>query len=73
MVELGKKYRDSLTGHEGTATSRTEYLHGCVRVCLESGGDSGPAEHWFDEQRLTDKSPATSGGQRPAPPARRAG
>jgi hypothetical protein len=35
-IELGKKYRDRVTGFEGIATSRHEYLNGCVRISLTS-------------------------------------
>lgn len=71
-VELGKVYRDSLTGYEGTATARFEYLYGCIRICLETCIDGKPDERTFDEQRLTDKPAATSGGPRPSPPKREA-
>ena len=75
-VQLGEKYRDTLTGYEGTATSRSEYLYGCVRVCLEGPDKDGkPDEYYFDEQRLvavsTDQpvtTTATTGGsRRPTP------
>jgi hypothetical protein len=74
-VHLGEEYVDSITGFQGTATARTEYLYGCVRVVLEGVGKDGTPEEWvFDEQRLITPagvSPtltATSGGSRPAPP-----
>lgn len=69
-VKLGEKYRDSITGLEGVATARTEYLYGCVRVVLEAVKDGKPEELWFDEQRLTAAPSATSGGPHPAPPSR---
>jgi hypothetical protein len=69
-VRLGETYRDSITGFEGVATWRAEYLHGCVRVGLEAGKDGKVEEFVFDEQRLTEKASATSGGTRPAPPSR---
>ena len=31
MEELGSRVKDSITGFEGFAVSRTEYLYGCVR------------------------------------------
>ena len=34
-VELGERYRDSLTGVEGVATARINFLHGCERITLE--------------------------------------
>ena len=84
-IVLGQKYRDSITGAEGTATSRTEFLYGCVRVCLERVDKDGKIQtEYFDEQRLLTidtgasagfkgapvASPATSGGPGEAPPAR---
>jgi len=79
-VRLGKKYRDTISGYEGIAVTRVEYLYGCVRVGLEREGPEIKAderEQLFDEQRLveakTGRTPtptATSGGPRPAPPAR---
>lgn len=33
-IELGKKYRDRVTGFEGIATARHEYLNGCLRITL---------------------------------------
>ena len=69
MVELGKRYSDSITGFAGVAVSRTEYLYGCVRVGLEGSTKPGEA-FWFDEQRLTEFTNATSGGDMPSPPSR---
>lgn len=62
MVKLGETYRDGITGFEGVAVSRTEFLFGCVRVGLEPTElrEGKPIDlQWFDEQRLV-----------PAPPAR---
>lgn len=81
-IKLGSKVRDSITGFTGIATSRTEYLHGCVHVGvtpteLKDGKPIDP--QWFDEQRvelLEEKKPvvskassATSGGPNDHPPA----
>ena len=82
IVTLGEKYRDTITGFVGTATSRHEYMYGCVRVTLEGDAVDGkaPEELSFDEQRLEvartreiPRATATSGGGRPAPPARTTG
>ncbi len=78
-VNLGERYRDTITGFEGVATSRHEYMFGCVRVTLEgrSTDDKAPEELIFDEQRLEElpvrgyKLPptmATTGGSRSTPP-----
>ena len=74
-IELGSKVRDSISGLEGIATSRTEWLYGCVRVGvtpteLHEGKPVG--ELGFDEDQLAlvkDKvTPAASktGGSRPS-------
>lgn len=52
-IDLGGTYRDKISGFEGVATARYEYMTGCVRYLLESGGKDGkPEEFVFDEQRL---------------------
>ncbi len=73
-IELGKEYRDTISGVKGIATARYEYLYGCVRIHLEWGAETELKSEIFDEQRLvaveTDKPPtptATSGGFRPTP------
>ncbi len=73
MVKLGEKYKDKISGFTGIATARTVFLFGCVRVLLESKKpkeDGTPIEIWCDEQRLTSKSKATTGGPMPSPPKR---
>ncbi len=32
MIKLGDKVRDKVTGYEGIATSRTEFLNGCTQI-----------------------------------------
>jgi len=51
-LELGKVYRDSVHGWEGIATSRTEFLTGCDRVCLERMQDGEIKESYFDVTRI---------------------
>jgi len=73
MVQLGTKVRDNITGFEGIAVSRTEYLFGCVRVCVEPQAlhDGKPIDsQFFDEQRLEAIATAVSGGPGDAPGAR---
>jgi hypothetical protein len=80
MIKLGTKVKDSISGFEGIATARIEYLYGCVRVLVEPQGlnqDGKPIEaQYFDEQRLEDQPTAKSGGprdlpgSRPVPPSR---
>ena len=68
-VKLGKKYRDTITGYEGTATGRAEYLNGCISVLLEGEGET--KQRWVDEPRLEGVvSRAKAGGPREAPPSR---
>lgn len=67
MIKLGSKVKDTLTGFEGIATGRTEWLYGCVRITIEpdkldKDGKCIPSE-WFDEQRVelvTEKAPTVS-------------
>jgi len=73
-VQLGQEYHDRISGFIGVATSRTEYLYGCVRVGLESrkaGADGKPLDtQYFDEQRLVTQSSARAGGPGNVPPRR---
>jgi hypothetical protein len=34
MIKLGQRARDTITGFEGIATSRVEYLNGCIQYCI---------------------------------------
>lgn len=82
MAKLGQTVRDVITGYEGIVTSRTEYLHGCVRIVIQSKElkDGVPvADIVIDEQRgivldnipnIIEEIPSTDypGGDRPRPP-----
>lgn len=35
MIKLGDEVKDKVTGFKGIATSRVEYLNGCVQFCVE--------------------------------------
>lgn len=55
-ITLGSRVRDSLTGFEGIATSRTDYLYGCTHIGvtpekLDKDGKVQASE-FFDEQRI---------------------
>lgn len=55
--ELGKKYRCKISGYEGIATSRTEFLNGCVRYALAGKADPNdtskePPVFSFDVEEL---------------------
>ena len=56
LVTLGEEYRDRITGFVGTATSRTQFLNGCIQVGLEPKMKRGSAKveevMYFDEDRL---------------------
>ena len=54
-LKLGIKYKDNITGFEGIATSRVEYLTGCVHIGLQAPVDKDgkiPDPQYFDESRL---------------------
>jgi hypothetical protein len=55
MICLGDEAKDTVTGFSGVAVSRTEYLNGCTRVCLQPPiGKDGklPTYEAFDEPQL---------------------
>lgn len=51
-IKLGQKYRDLITGFEGTASAIAHYLNGCDRVLLEAIMGDNLREYWFDITRL---------------------
>ncbi len=84
MIKLGNKVKDTVTGFQGIATGRTEWMYGCARICVEPQElhDGKPIEgQWFDEQRLevisddrpqvSKDSSATTGGPRRDPVQRK--
>lgn len=51
--DLGNTYRDPISGWEGVATARYEYLNGCVRVELSAADKDGkPDSFVFDHEQL---------------------
>lgn len=46
-VVLGKKYRDNITGIEGTAIMVTFHLHACEQVTLEYLNKDGDKSSFF--------------------------
>ena len=54
MIKLGQQVQDQVSGFEGTATARCEYLNGCVRFCIEGEADKKGEiqEYWIDQGRL---------------------
>lgn len=75
-ITLGEKYRDNVTGIQGTAISTHEYLHGCTRVTLQWLNNGEIKDYTFDSPSLVSvetDAPVTSprtGGPRPTPSAR---
>lgn len=54
-IKLGNKVRDKVTGYEGVATARVEYLNGCVQFCVKPkvGSDGKmPDPEYIDVQQL---------------------
>ena len=75
-IKLGQKVRDKITGLEGIATSRTEYLNGCVRYGIQAKLNKDgevPEVEFTDEEQLEvvkateTAKPEKSGGYHPAP------
>lgn len=56
MIKLGEKVRDKVTGFEGIATSRVEYLNGCVQYGvtpkIKVKDNKKPETEYIDEGRL---------------------
>lgn len=52
-LQLGQKMKDTVTGFEGVAIGRCEYLHGVPEFGLQALSKEGkPETHWFAESRL---------------------
>lgn len=52
-IPLGSKCRDTVSGWEGTATARYEYMNGCVRYEISAHDKDGKPESFvFDEQQI---------------------
>lgn len=72
-VKFGKKYRDPISGFEGVATARFDYLHGCTRWQLSGQIKGKPVDFIFDEPQLEPvkgkkiKGTSDTGGPRPRP------
>jgi hypothetical protein len=69
-LELGKRYRDTITGFEGVATAQTEYLFGCFRVGLCGVLNGEPKDFTFDAPQLevVEAAPAIKPQQRTGGP-----
>lgn len=52
-IELGQRYKDRVSGWEGIAVARYEFLNGCVRFEIAGADKDGkPTEYVIDEQQL---------------------
>ena len=54
-VVLGNKVKDIITGFEGIATSKVEFLNGCIQYCVKPiiGTDGKmPEGEYIDQQQL---------------------
>ena len=52
-VILGHRYRDPVSGWEGTAVALINYMWGCRRVTVAGvNADGKPDEYTFDEPQL---------------------
>lgn len=78
-VKLGQKVRDTISGVEGVAVARTEWLYGCVRVTIQPEGskDGKPYDYFnADEPQLVAaRAPEKANPQKghgPRPDAQRA-
>jgi hypothetical protein len=55
MFTLGQRLRDRVSGFEGIATGRLQYLNGCVQYLLRPkiGADGKTIDgEWFDDQQI---------------------
>jgi hypothetical protein len=64
-VQLGSIVRDRITGFQGIAFGRHEYLTGCNKITIQPQGvdkDGAPRKsEWFDEQTLDVLEPMREG------------
>jgi hypothetical protein len=53
-IKLGQKVRDIVTGLEGIATAKCEYLNGCVQFGITplSTDNKYPETHYLDYKQL---------------------
>lgn len=52
-IKLGERYRDTVSGWEGIATARYEYMNGCVRIEISAKDKDGKPEGFvFDHQQI---------------------
>lgn len=54
VIKLGNVVRDAVTGFEGVATAKVEYINGCTQYCVTPKSTDGkmPDAVYLDHQRL---------------------
>lgn len=75
---LGKKVRDTVSGFEGIAVAKTQWINGCVRYHVQpkvKDDNTYTNPEWFDVEQLevldeesVDIKPRKTGGDRKDPP-----
>ncbi len=68
-IEMGDKVKDLISGFEGIATGRSEWLYGCTRITVtpQDLHEGKPVEaQWFDEEQLEVVARNVITGYRPA-------
>lgn len=77
MEDLGKKMRDKVTGYEGIAVAKIQYLNGCVQYCVKptvSEDGKMPEGEYIDIHQLdivddgVNVKPSETGGPQPDRP-----
>lgn len=65
-VQLGRRYRDQVTGFEGSASSAHEYANGCRRITLQTLSSDGDKiiSLTFDEPDLQEISGSNTAPKR---------
>jgi hypothetical protein len=53
-IELGREYKDKISGFRGVCTGRCNYISGCDQALLSAPSKDGKLgeANWFDIQRL---------------------
>ncbi len=56
MIKLGSKVKDKVTGFQGIATARIEFLNGCIQIDVvpraKKGAEKAPEGTYIDESQL---------------------
>lgn len=61
--ELGKRYRDVVSGFVGVATGRADYLYTTsqIRLVAETGPAGDAKERWVEEAQVVEDSLPSAG------------